>query len=284
MEGLLSKTNHEKLEYLLKNEPDIAFRNRVYFIVKELDVKPKDKILECGCGRGFHLNILRELSRATLYGIDINRKHLQIAKKQLAKKDVKIKYASVYALPFKDKFFDKVLLSEVLEHLEDEDKALQEIRRVLKPGGRLIITVPNESYPFLWDPINKTLEKVFNTHIKRGLFSGIWAYHVRLYGREQLKDVLQRNKFHVKTVVGSTYFCFPFAHNIVYDIGKTLLEKNTLPGFVVNSTHRFSYRKKKSALNPINWVLGTFSAINRLNKDKDFKTSVCLHAVATKNK
>ncbi len=271
-----------KLEYLLRNEPDIAFRNRVNFIVKELKSKSTDKILEVGCGRGFILNILSELYPAEFHGVDIEKEHLAIARKQLKGRNVKIRYASAYGLPYSNNTFDAIVFTEVLEHLEHEDKALREIWRVLKPNGKLVMTVPNKKYPFLWDPINKTLETVFNTHIKKGLFSGIWAYHVRLYGKEQLKDVLQRNKFHVKTLTGSTYFCFPFAHNIVYDIGKTLMEKKALPGFVVNSTHRFSYNKKKSALNPINWILGTFGAINKLNKDKDFKTSVCLHVTAYK--
>jgi ubiquinone/menaquinone biosynthesis C-methylase UbiE len=273
----------KKLDYLLKNEPDIAFRNRVNFIVKELEARKSDKILEVGCGRGFILNILSTLSEAEFHGIDIAKDHLSIAKKQLKGRNVKVKYASAYELPYPDGSFDKIVSTEVLEHLEHEDKALGEMWRVLKPGGRLVMTVPNKYYPFLWDPINKTLETVFGTHIKKGLFSGIWAHHVRLYDREMLTNVLKRNNFTVASVTGSTYFCFPFAHNIVYDIGKTLMEKKILPGFVVNATHRFSNHKDKRSLNPINWVLSMFGLINTLNRDRDFKTSVCLHAASTKN-
>lgn len=272
----------KKLELILSNEPDIAFRNRVHFILTELKAKPTDKILEVGCGRGFILNILSELSPADFHGVDINRKHLAVARKQLKNRNVRIKYASAYALPYSDHTFDAVVFTEVLEHLGDENKALNEIHRVLKPRGKLIMTVPNKEYPFLWDPINKTFETLFGTHIKKGIFSGIWAHHIRLYGKEQLESVLQNNKFCIKSIAGSTYFCFPFAHNIVYDIGKTLLEKNALPGFVVNSTHRFSSVKKTSALNPVNWILGMFSAINKLNEKKDFKTSVCWHVKAVK--
>jgi ubiquinone/menaquinone biosynthesis C-methylase UbiE len=269
-----------KLEHLLRNEPDIAFRNRIYYIVKELNVKPKDKILECGCGRGFILNILSELYRAKMSGIDINKEHLKIARKQLPKKVV-LKHASVYEIPFKDKSFNKIILSEVLEHLEDEDKALQEIRRVLKPGGKIVITVPNKDYPFLWDPINRFLEDIFQMRIQKGIFAGIWAYHVRLYDRNQLRKLLQKNRFRVKKITGATHYCFPFNHNIVYGIGKTLREAKLLPKTIVNTTDRFSYSENKgSTLNPINWILALFNRINKLNQGKDFDKSVCLHATA----
>lgn len=272
-----------KLESLLRNEPDIAFRNRVHFIVKELKVEPTDKILEVGCGRGFILNILSALFTAEFHGIDIAKDHLAIARKQLKNRNVKLKYASVYELPYPDNSFDKIVSTEVLEHLEHEDKALGEIRRVLKPGGKLIVTVPNKKYPFLWDPINKTLETVFGTHVKKGMFSGIWAHHVRLYGKKQLKSVLEKNNFTVRKLIGSTHYCFPFSHNIVYGIGKTLQESNLLPHTVVNAVDRFSYNKNSHGfINPINWVLTLFNTINRLNLNRDFERSVCLHATVIK--
>src|SRR4029077_19609519 len=95
--------------------------------------------------------------------------------------------ASIYDLPFPDATFDAVLLSEILEHVDRDADALREVRRVLKPGGLALITVPHANYPFWWDPITNSRETLYATHIGHGPLAGIWSFHVRLYTREQLR-------------------------------------------------------------------------------------------------
>ena len=90
-------------------------------------------------------------------------------------------------LPFKAEFFDKVMMSEVAEHLPDDVKGLKEVKRLLKKAGILILTVPNHNYPFFWDPLNWTLEHFWGTHIKSGFWSGLWNQHLRLYKPDEIK-------------------------------------------------------------------------------------------------
>jgi ubiquinone/menaquinone biosynthesis C-methylase UbiE len=74
---------------------------------------------------------------------------------------VSLSKGNAQSLPFATASFDKVICSEVLEHLQDPDIALKEIARVLKPGGRALISIPNE-------PLINTLKSMFQ---KLGIFN-----------------------------------------------------------------------------------------------------------------
>ena len=133
----------------------------------------------------------------------------------------------------------------MLEHLTDEKKALSELGRVLKKGGHIALTVPNSNFPFLWDPLNWILMKLFNTHINKDIWwlSGIWADHERLYSLNELKIVIKNSPFTsgpLKTVV---HWSWPFAHFILYGIGKNLVERLGL-----GMGNRFLYTKKSAVM------------------------------------
>jgi len=163
-----------------------------------------------------------------------------------------------------------VILSEILEHVTDDLAGLREVYRVLKPGGVVAITVPNANYPFLWDPINKTLEALFGTHIQRGPLAGIWANHVRLYERDRLRAVTEKAGFLVEAERAFTHYSFPFIHNIVYGLGKPLLESGRLPQRLAVAADRTTFAQNDgSLLNPINLGLAVFNAVDRLNRSNE---------------
>jgi SAM-dependent methyltransferase len=169
-----------------------------------------------------------------------------------------------------------VILSEILEHLDDDVAGLREVRRVLKPGGVVAITVPNADYPFLWDPINWTLERVFHTHIRRGPLAGIWANHVRLYTRSELRAAVEQAGFEVEVERQFTQTSFPFIHNLVYGLGKPLLESGIMPDTMANAADRTTFDQNRgSLLNPINFgiaVLNLFDRPNAINEPPDRST------------
>ena len=81
---------------------------------------PKDiKILEVGCNIGIQLQVLQEMGFTNLFGIDINRKSIEIAKK--TRKNIDIIEGSALDIPFKDSFFDLVFTSGVLIHIAPEN-------------------------------------------------------------------------------------------------------------------------------------------------------------------
>jgi 2-polyprenyl-6-hydroxyphenyl methylase/3-demethylubiquinone-9 3-methyltransferase len=258
------------VEPLLRNESDVAYKRRVRTMLQFLDPAPGDRILDCGCGMGFYLRALCRLATGTFAGVDGDPQALGFARQALDGLGVGLLRGDVLHLPYGDGAFDKVLFSEVLEHLPDDRQGLAEIRRVLRPGGTLALTVPQKDYPFLYDPINRVAEGLFRHPIRRGPFAGIWANHYRLYRPEEVVARVHGAGFEVLEVRNLTHFCFPFTQTIVYTFGKGAIERGLLPDFLLRSTHRFrSEDNKGSPWNPVNWVLALFDAVDRLNAHDD---------------
>lgn len=215
----MKERNHNRLVKLLENTGDMALKRRARRIVEEIDPKSGDKILEVGCGDGFYLHLLSnlEIKKLELVGVDFNPMALASAKKNLAGKKVTLKRADLMKkIPFKNESFNKVIMSEVLEHLPDDVKGLKEVKRVLKKGGILVLTVPNHNYPFFWDPVNWILEHITGNHIKEGFWSGLWNQHLRLYKPREAKRSVEKAGFKVEKVESMTWWCLPFNHNLMH--------------------------------------------------------------------
>ena len=252
---------------IIYNEADMAYRRRVSTIFEWLDPRGGDRILDGGCGRGFYLQYIREVCAAEVVGLELDQK-IAAAAQADAGNDPLISLAcgSLDALPFAEAAFDKAILSEVLEHVEDDVGALRRVARAVKQGGLIAITVPNANYPFWWDPLNKTLEAAFDTHISRGLLAGIWANHVRLYTDDQLCSVVAAAGLEIVAIRRFTHACFPFSHNLVYGFGKTALEAGILPGQVAAAADRRQVSGHRGGvLNPINLGLRVFEWFDRSN-------------------
>lgn len=112
-------------------------------LVKEIRQLKPQTILDVGCGEGFTLERLRkEKIGKKLVGVDFLDRAIKIGKEVHPKLD--LKKGSIYDLKFKDNSFDLVICSEVLEHLDDPEKGLEELVRVA--NKYLVISVPNEPF------------------------------------------------------------------------------------------------------------------------------------------
>src|SRR5712692_4555540 len=101
------------------------------------------RILDIGCGVGAFVRRLREFS-PYVYGTDIDAERVA----EGGAKVPNLGLAVGEHLPFADGTFDVILLHEVLEHVTDDLATLREARRVLAPGGEVVIFCPNRLYPF----------------------------------------------------------------------------------------------------------------------------------------
>ncbi|MDO8847903.1 MAG: methyltransferase domain-containing protein [Coriobacteriia bacterium] len=120
-------------------------RRRTQTIVAALALKPGEVFLDVGCGFG-GLLIALGATGAELHGVDLAESRLQRASQNIAAHGSRatLHAGSATALPFAREMFSAVCLSEVLEHIPEPDAAIAEARRILVPGGRLVVTVPNQ--------------------------------------------------------------------------------------------------------------------------------------------
>lgn len=259
--------DEQTLARLTRNEADMAFKKRVRTIFEWVEPTDDKLIFDCACGRGFYLNMIRTVSRCRLVGLELDPEVIVKTARNIAHlPDISLARANIYQQPYPDATFDAAILSEILEHVDDDVRGLREVFRVLKPGGVVAITVPNANYPFWWDPINRTLETIFHRHIQHGPLAGIWANHVRLYTREKLRQSVEAAGFIVEAERAFTHYSFPFIHNVVYGLGKPLLESGALPKSMADAADRTAFdRNDGSLLNPINIGLAVLNWFDRPN-------------------
>src|SRR5437870_3487407 len=138
----LSPAQAEMLQVMLRNEADLAFKRRVPMVLQHLDPQPGDRILDCGCGMGFNIRALTALFECQVTGVDRNPVSLGYARQALQSTPARLVQGDVLQLPFRAAAFNKILMTEVLEHLPDDGAALQGVRRVLADEGLLVVSVP----------------------------------------------------------------------------------------------------------------------------------------------
>lgn len=127
-----------KQDNWFKKDMPHYFRLKKYLELLDGLIKENDRVLDIGCGEGYLLSLLPPCQR---YGIDIERIYLQRARK--VNPGGHFQLASADKLPFRKNFFDWVFCTEVIEHLANPKKCLQETKRVLKPNGHFLVSTYN---------------------------------------------------------------------------------------------------------------------------------------------
>ncbi|MFL2693608.1 MAG: class I SAM-dependent methyltransferase [Gammaproteobacteria bacterium] len=167
---------------------------------KKLNLKSNQLLLDMGCGEGRHsIGALLETS-ANVIGLDLSIRDLEIAKSRL--NDFNLSDISTFCtfgvgnindIPLESDSLDAVMCSEVLEHVDSPEESIQELVRVLKPGGVMALSVPR----YLPELICWKLSKEY---------SETPGGHVRIFKHKQLKDLAVNR--------GLEYQSFHWAHGL----------------------------------------------------------------------
>lgn len=228
----------EKEYWWCKSRRDILFR-----IIKNFD--KNSKILDAGCASGILISFLKEKGITNVYGIDNSKEAIKMCKKTL--KNVFLMDAS--KTRFKKESFDIIIASDILEHIENEEKTLSEWHRILKPDGTLILFVP--AFNFLWSVHDK-----INNHQRR-------------YNMMQLRESLDKNRFLIKR---SSYWNFTlFIPTAIMKLFKKIL----------NSEEKDDFIEINPAINNFLFKLMKFEN-EILEKGINFPFGISLFAIAKK--
>ena len=143
----------EVMEEMADDDPHVEFyqsanplvsylHNRRIEIVRDFTRKTNSRsLLEVGSGDGYVLKALSDLP-VSLTGIEISEKRIERSRALVPQAEIVA--GDAREMPFADHSFDIVVCSEVLEHVPEPERAIEEMKRVVRPGGLVIVTVPQE--------------------------------------------------------------------------------------------------------------------------------------------
>ena len=160
------------------NSSDGKFVEGMYdVLVEEIEKSESGKILDVGCGNGNLFTLLPE-NKYELYGVDFSQNMIIEAKSKC--KNATFSVADAEMLPFDDDSFDIVVCNASFHHYIHPDRVLEEMHRVLKDGGKLLIGDPY---------IPTGIRGVMNVMLR---FSHSGDYHI--YGFEEMENLLMENE------------------------------------------------------------------------------------------
>jgi SAM-dependent methyltransferase len=149
-----------------------ARRDCIVRLLASFNVEKDARLIDIGCSGGPLERTLGRLGYTNVLGIDISP---ESARRAVSQGSGNVVLMDGTRMDFKENSFDVLIASDVLEHIENENAAMKEWYRILKPGGRALIFVP--AFKFLWSGHDDANE------------------HYRRYTREELVEGMRRNGF-----------------------------------------------------------------------------------------
>jgi ubiquinone/menaquinone biosynthesis C-methylase UbiE len=224
-----------------------------------LGIQGSDKVLDVGCGNGRHSWGTYKQVDCSMCALDIGQDDLQKTRYALYQVDEQEERngrwlairGDAATLPFRDGSFDKVVCSEVLEHLNDDETGVRELVRVLKSNGMLAVSVPT----YLPESICWKISKGYRTTP---------GGHVRIYRSGQVVGLLRQNNLRICAVR------YKHAFHSIYWVLRCIFGIRREKALVPSLYHKFLVWDIKTKSKPVRFLE---DVLNRL-----FPKSVVIYA------
>ncbi len=159
------------------------------------EVPSKSFVLDIGCATGFMGKYLRKEKKCTVFGLDIRTGEAKVAKKNLDKMIIadieKPNVEGIVRQKTKNKKFDVILATSLIEHLAHPDQALRRMSRLLKPNGVLILSTPNVAH---WSMRLSLLKGRFD-YSEYGILDNT---HLHLFTIKTFRQLFEKNDLHIQ--------------------------------------------------------------------------------------
>lgn len=237
-DDIASKTSWERLYQGKPDRISYNFASRQRAVEELLEPYAAGKVLDVGCGSG-DLVVFYVTKGLCYTGVDLSSSMIERANSNysefVGEKKAFFQVADCENLPFKDGEFDALSAVALIEYLPEPAKALGEIYRVLKPGGYLLITVPNKKcvnnlFRFFFRPLTNLLFPLY-ARIKKSPLSAMRNVRHYSYSQEEIDLIMQKRGLR-KIAQRYTNFCIiphPLDHLI--------------PGVYINISERIDRSK-----------------------------------------
>jgi len=164
--------------------------------------RPESPALDMGCGTGLMLEDLQKTR--PVIGLDFSTLALRYSRKRC---DAPLVRADAQSLPFQTGALDLITALDLTEHVPKDNEMIREIVRVLRPGGRVVLTVP--AHPFLWSEHDESL------------------HHFRRYTRPALTSLIRNSGLSIERMGSCITFTYPII--VLFRLLQRLLRKPGKP-------------------------------------------------------
>lgn len=206
-------------------------------LIGNLALPQQARILEAGSGTGGNLMMLSR--HGSVSAIEMDEGACAIAREKTGGRFAILQGRFPEHIPFQGETFDLIFMSDVLEHVERDVETLVALRRLLAPGGRLLITVP--AYPWLWGPHD------------------VFLHHQRRYTAKSLRDAVLEADLRIDRVTYFNTLLLPMAA-LVRAKDRLLRAKKSsgtaIPGAFVNRMLFLIFRSERHLLGRFNLPAG----------------------------
>jgi len=154
-------------------------KNRIDYVVNLISPKKDDKVLNIGISNIPEVEMAIEGIVKECWTVDIDKEKLSKAGKFLNRTKL-LNENIIKSKSIKKEYFDKVVMLEVLEHIKEEESVLQWVHSILKPNGKLILSVPNNNFMHYLHPVT-------------------YLQHERQYTEQRIRSVLRKAGFSIES-------------------------------------------------------------------------------------
>ena len=208
----MSKDFYEKNDVIHEvveaERSELCYKLIVDLISRDKIIREKMRILDVGCGDGSLIKKFKE--NCEVFGVDISWK--AVKKTMEAGVDAYMLDVSSEKLPFEDQYFDIVYMGDVIEHLTNPDFAINEVKRVLKSGGFLVLTTPNLACWYNRLVLLLGIQPIFSEVSTLRIFGRpgtCTVGHLRLFTLKALKEFLNYYGFQLMSIIGASFLEHP---------------------------------------------------------------------------